>query len=82
MNGIIELRRLCGRYRTVPTSYRLEGVMKEGDRPQSVSQATEIWKGRYIDEVVAIKVLRESGGDHNLRNTKSVSASRAPRSGG
>jgi hypothetical protein len=29
--SIIELRKLCGKHRTVPTSYKLEGVEKEGE---------------------------------------------------
>ena len=38
--------------------------MKEGNYPKSTSQLTEIWKGRYDGEVVALKVLRGPGGDH------------------
>jgi len=49
--------------------------MKEGDHPQSTSQGTEIWKGGYNGEVVAITVLREPEGDSHVRNTKRVSVS-------
>ena len=30
--------------------------MREGDYSERVSQKTEIWKGRYKDEVVALRV--------------------------
>ena len=60
---VIELRRLYGHYRTVPNPYRLEGVVKEGDSAQQISQVTEIWECRYNGEVVALKVLRVPRGD-------------------
>lgn len=77
---VIELRRLCGHHRTVPNSYKLEGVVKEGTCAQRISQVTEIWKGRYNGEVVALKVLRVPRDDPHVQRTKSVSTSR--RSGG
>lgn len=49
--------------------------MKEGDRAQRISQVTEIWKGRYNGEVVALKVLRAPRDDPHVRRTKSVSMS-------
>ena len=64
---------LCGRHCIVPTSYKLKGVVKEGDRAQRISQVTEIWKGRYNDEVVALKVLRVPRDDPHVQRTKSVS---------
>ena len=71
--SIIELRRLCGKHLTVPGSYRLEGVVKEGDRAQHISQIIDIWKGRYNDEVVALKVLRVPREDPQVGKIKSVS---------
>ena len=47
---------MCSQQRTIPTSYKLEGVVREGDYSQGTSQMVEIWKGRYKDEVVALKV--------------------------
>ena len=76
---IIQLRSLCGRHLTVPTSYKLEDVVKEGDRPQCISQVTEIWKGRYNDEAVALKVLRVPRDDHVQKN-KSASVKQEARS--
>ena len=66
---------LCGRHLTVPTTYTLKDVVKEGDRPQCISQVTEIWKGRYNDEAVALKILRVPRDDHVQRN-KSASIGR------
>ena len=80
--GLIELLELCDHYCTVPALYQLEGVAKEGDHPKSTSQETEIWKGRHNGEVVAIAVLREPEGDSHVRNTKKVSVSGDPQSGG
>lgn len=73
---VIELRRLCGHHRTVPNLYKLEGVVKEGDCAQRISQATETWKGRYNGEVVALEVLRVPRDHPHLQQTKSVSPSR------
>jgi hypothetical protein len=71
--SIIELRRLCGHYLTVPGSYRLEDVVKGGGPAQRISQVTEIWKGRYNDELVALKVLRVPREDPQVGGIKSVS---------
>ncbi|KAF9650321.1 kinase-like protein [Thelephora ganbajun] len=68
----IELRRLCGRHCTVPTSYKLADVVKEGDCAQRNSRVAEIWKGRYRDAVVALKVLRVSQDDPHMQRTKSL----------
>ena len=78
----IKLRELCGKYRTVPTSYRLVGVEKEGDRAQYISRTTEIWRGTYSGEVVALKILRVPRDDPHMphiERTRSVSASLDPR---
>ena len=69
----IELQRLCDLHHTLPTSYVLEGVTKEGDRPQYTSHATEIWKGRYRDEEVELKILKVSPQDPKILAFKSVS---------
>ncbi|KAF9785448.1 kinase-like domain-containing protein [Thelephora terrestris] len=54
----IELLRLCTLWHTVPTSYELGDVMRQGDSALQVSGVTEIWEGLYDGEVVALKVLR------------------------
>jgi len=76
--SIIKLRKLCGKHRTVPTSYKLEGVEKEGEYAQYISKfkPTETWKGRYKGEVVALKVLRVSRDHPSIQRTESVSGSR------
>lgn len=72
--SIIELRKLCGHHRTVPTSYELDGVTKEGEIPQRTTQVIEIWKGRYGGGLVALKVLRVLR-EEQVGETKSVSRS-------
>jgi len=74
-NITIELRKLCGKHHIVPKSYKLEGVVKEGELPQhrQPTGMIEIWKGRYNDEAVALKVLRVPPGDPQIRGIKSVS---------
>ena len=74
-DDVIELRKLCGKHRIIPTTYILEGVDREGRLPQCHSQVTEIWKGVWNDKPVALKVLRLPRDDHNLQRTKSVSTS-------
>lgn len=69
---VIELRKLCGEYRTVPTTYKLEGVEKEGGCAYTKSDITEIWKGIYRGEFVALKILRVSQDNPEIQRTKSV----------
>ena len=57
---------------TVPISCRLKGVMKQGDAPQHTSRATELWKGVYNGQVVALKILRVHEGDPQVALVKSV----------
>jgi hypothetical protein len=74
--AIIELRALCGKHRTVPTTYQLNGVVKEGSYPYRSSRVTEIWTGKYKGKEVAIKVLRVSRDNSDVQKAKSVSISR------
>ncbi|KAF9651086.1 kinase-like protein [Thelephora ganbajun] len=67
----IELRRLCGHHFTFPASYKLVGVVKEGDCAQHNSRVAEIWKGRYDGEVVALKVLRVPRDEPGIRGAES-----------
>jgi len=75
MESTAKLRRLCDRHRTIPTSYRVEGVVREGGYSQPISQVIEIWKGRYRGEVVALKVLKVSRQDPHVLAFTSVSIS-------
>jgi hypothetical protein len=47
--------------------------VKGGGPAQRISQVTEIWKGRYNDELVALKVLRVPRDDPQVGGIKSVS---------
>jgi len=49
--------------------------VKEGDYAQRISPVTEIWKGKYNDEVVALKILKVPRDDPHAQRTKSVSIS-------
>jgi len=65
---------LCGKYNTVPTSYKLEGVEKDGDLPQCIHPAgrvTEIWRGRHNGKVVALKIITPLG-ESQVQEIKSV----------
>ena len=73
--GAIELRRLCHNYSTVPTSYKLGSVVREGDYSLRISQVIEILKGRYGDEAVALKVLKVPRQDPRIFGFKRVSTS-------
>ena len=68
-----ELVRLCGRHHSIPTSYKLEGVMRVGNHSQHISEVIEIWQGMYKDEVVALKVLKVSRQDPHHDGFKRVS---------
>ena len=62
----------------VPTSYKLEGVVKEGDHPQRATLVTEIWKGKYNDKKVGLKILKVPQDYPHVKAVKSVSAPRDP----
>jgi len=47
--------------------------VREGDYSQRISQVIEIWKGRYKDEAVALKVFKVSHHDPQLSAFKKVS---------
>lgn len=54
--SIVELLKLCGDWRTVPTSYKLGSVVKEAQHRVSItSPGAVIWKGKYKEEEVALK---------------------------
>jgi len=80
VEGTPELERLfvsC----TIPTSYQIEGVVRDGDHSQHVSQAIEIWKGGYKGEVVALKVLKISRQNPDISEFTRVSTPRDSRGG-
>ena len=53
--------------------------MKEGDHAQHVTPVTEIWKGRYNEREVALKLIRVHRDDPQAETVQSVSASRDSR---
>ena len=77
-----QLLELCAHRRTIPTSYKLEGVVRERDHSKRILQVVAIWKGRYKDEVVALKVIKVSRQDPHVLAFTSVSTPRDPRGGG
>lgn len=82
MDGIAQLCKLCCRYGVAPTSYKLKGVVRDGDHSQRMSQVVEIWKGRYKNKVATLKVLVGARYDAHVRETESVSMSSDPQCGG
>ena len=76
MEDITGLLHLCVRWHTVPTSYELRGVVRLGDGAQCASRVTEIWKGMYNGEVVALKILKLSGDNPEIELAKRVSTPR------
>ena len=56
--------------------------MREEDHSEHISQAIEIWKGRYKGEVVALKVLKVSHQGPHILGFKSVSIRCDPPAGG
>ena len=73
VRGTAELRILCGQHRTVPTRYKLKGVLREGDHSKRISQVVEIWRGRYKARIVTLKVLKVSLQDPHILAFKRVS---------
>ena len=70
-----ELLELCTHWLAVPASYELRDVVKHGVRAQRVSRVTEIWKGMYFGEVVALKSVRLSQDDPGVKEAHQVSVS-------
>lgn len=70
--NIIGLQKLCGRWRTVPTPYKLKDIKKLEPFARYASQAAEIWQGVCSGEVVALKIFKVSSDD---LDAKSVSTS-------
>ena len=61
----------------VPALY-LEGVIREGTHSQRISDVIEIWKGRYKDKVVMLRVLELSRQYPYTLEFKMVSIRRNP----
>lgn len=66
------LRKVCGSYGIVPTSYVLTGVMRDGPVPQKASIFAETWKGVYGKRRVAIKILKIPEGHKDHDKIKAV----------
>jgi len=73
-----DLSRLCKRRGIIPTPYNLEGVVREGNHSQRICQGVEIWKGRYRDEAVALKVMKVSRQDPHVLAFRGVSMPHNP----
>ena len=68
-----ELAKLCYHHSTIPTSYELKGVMREGDHSHRISKVINIWKGSYEGKAVELKVLDMSRHDPHILEFKRVS---------
>lgn len=74
------LRRLSGKFRRLPQSYQIEeGLSTEGNIPFSIRGVTTLWKGRWSDTHVAIKMLR-LGPDDDKEKIAAVSRKTGDRS--
>jgi len=69
---LTHLRRVCGRYGIVPTSYVLTGVVKDEPIPQKTGIGTETWKGTYEAKPVAIKIFKITARRENYDEMKAV----------
>lgn len=69
---LVILRRVCGRYGVVPTSYVLTGVVKNEPVPQKTSVVTETWRGIYEKKPVAIKIFKINEGREDYDKIKIV----------
>lgn len=66
------LRRVCGHYGIVPTSYVLPGAVKDGPVPQKTGIFTETWRGIYGTKLVAIKIFKITEGRKDYDKIKAV----------
>jgi len=66
------LRRVCGRYGVVPTSYVLTGIVRDEPVPQKTGIVTETWKGTYETKLVAIKIFKITEGRKDYDKIKTV----------
>lgn len=57
----------------------LRGVVREGNYSQRISRVVNFWKGRYKDELVALRVFMQ---DPETQELKEVSMPHNPRGGG
>jgi len=69
---------LCRQHRMLPTPYKLEGVVREGGHSKCISRVVEVWKGRYKNEVVALKVLKVPSQGPQMLAFEGVSTPRDP----
>lgn len=54
------LVKLCGEYGVLPETYLIPGfkIVKEGTKSASTGGFSDVWKGSYEKETVAIKVIK------------------------
>lgn len=69
---LTHLRRVCGRYGIVPTSYVLAGVVRDQPVPQKTGIVTETWRGSYEKTPVAIKIFKITEGRKDYDKIKTV----------
>lgn len=66
------LRRVCGQYGIVPTSYILTGVARNEPAPQKTGIVTETWRGVYEMNPVAVKIFKITKGCRDYDKIKAV----------
>lgn len=69
---LTNLRRVCGRYGIVPTSYVLAGIVRNEPVPQKTGIVTETWRGIYETKPVAIKIFKITEGRKDYDKIKAV----------
>jgi len=69
---LTNLRRVCGQYGIVPTSYVLAGVVKNEHVPQKTGIVAETWRGIYETNPVAVKIFKITEGCKDYDKIKAV----------
>lgn len=66
------LRRVCGQYGIVPTSYVLADVVRNEPAPQKTGIVAETWRGVYETNPVAVKIFKINEGCKDYDKIKAV----------
>ncbi|KAJ8520927.1 hypothetical protein ONZ45_g2289 [Pleurotus djamor] len=64
------LLRLCKTYDVLPSGLILEGVVLQGTRPLAIGRYSEVWRGLYHNDPVAVKISRVCTQKHTPRQRR------------
>ena len=64
------LRKICGRLGLLPRSIKIQVSYDRSDEPEYSGGYADIWKGKYQDYHVAVKVLRVCASNNFEKITK------------